>query len=257
MVGLGLGLGLSQPVVAAGGAPADDLATSLAALEAAGKLVCAWFLPSATPSQYLTLSGANVNGWTAAYGTQKVDLAFETAAPQWDATLFSNKGGVTFNGSTQRFLATGGNLANWPDASTDIYMLAAVVTQAAADAFAYGTSGASRTIGRSVNAPYLRAGTSSVSGTANTFNNGTAHTVGAVFDIGGTSVPYLDGAASGAGVSTATAALTINRVRLGANSNSSASGFWNGTIACAAILNNTASLSDFTALDALMLARVT
>lgn len=244
-----------------GGAAADPdpLGTYLAALEAAGKLVCAWYLPAPNPSQYLTLSGANVNGWTAAYGTQKVDLAMETAAPQWDATLFSNKGGVTFNGTTQRLFATGGNLSSWPDANTDLYMLAAVagvVTSGAKRVFSYGAATTtSRSIGNTVG-PVIQAsaGSSTITGAGSLTG---AHTIGVVFDIGGNSQVYLDGVADGVAVSTAAPALTATNVRIGASAAASASQFFFGNVACVAILGPTASLTDFTNLEALMRARVT
>ena len=257
MLGL-VGLSLSGTNGQGGSAPAGDaLADALAALEGAGKLVCAWFLPSATPSQYLTLSGADVNGWDAAYGTQKVNLAVETAAPQWDATLFSNKGGVTFDGTTQRLLGTG-NVTNWPPDTDDLYMLVAVASVAnvaTRRAFAYGSSASvMRAIGNS-SGPVATAiaGTNSASG-ASTISGGA--TIGFVCDIGGTSAVYLNGASDGT-VATASASLTLLRVRLGASAASTASQFFQGTISCAAILNSTASLSDFTALEALMRARVT
>lgn len=244
-----------------GGAAADPdpLGTALAALEAAEKLVCAWYLPAPNPSQYLTLSGSDVTTWAAAYGTQKVDVTEATNKPVYDATLYSNKGGVTFDGTNDLLTGTG-NVTNWPADTDDLYMLAAGTNSSALatkSIFAYGTNSALRYIGKSIEAPYMQAALTTISGTASSFPSGSSHTVGGVFDIGGTSVPYLDGVASGAGASTATAALTLSRVRLGAGANSTATLFWQGSISCAAILNSTASLSDFTALEALMRARVT
>lgn len=242
-----------------GGAAADPdpLGTALAALEAAGKLVCAWYLPAASPSSTLTLSGADVTAWNASYGTQKVDLASETAAPQWDATLFSNKGGVTFNGSTQRLLGTG-NVTNWPPDTDDLYMLVAVASVASAStrrAFAYGnTTTSTRAIGNTVGPVPSSIVAATVVNGVSTISGGS--TVGLVCDIGGTSAIYLNGVSDGT-ASTASGALTISRVRLGASAAGSASQFFQGTISCAAILNSTASLSDFTSLEALMRARVT
>lgn len=239
-------------------ATGDVLDAALAALEAAGKLVSAWFLPLSDPDQYLTLAGASVNGWAAAYGSQKVDFAAETSAPQWDATLFSNKGGVTFNGTDQRMLG-GGNVSNWPDNTADLYML--VACKAAGTgvrrALSYGdTATTARAIGITAATPLaqLTAGSSSVNGTTAFGANG--RTIGAAVDVGGTSAVYLDGV-SEATVATAGPALTRTRVRLGASPAVSALNFWSGSIVAAAILNSTASLSDFTSLEALMRARVT
>lgn len=247
---------LSRRATAATVVP-DALATSLAALEAAGKLVCAWFIPLNNPTQYFTLSGANVNAWNAAYGTQKVNLAVETAAPQWDATLFSNKGGVTFNGTTQRLLGTG-NVTNWPDATADLYMLSAGRNDASSGLrgpFAYGdSSSTSRNLRvNGVTSISAQAGITGVVG-ASAVNG--AHTLGVLWDMGGTSAVYLDGVSDGT-AATASASLTNTRVRIGALAPSTANGFWQGPIVAAAILNSTASLTDFTALEALMRARLT
>lgn len=238
----------------------DELETMLAALEAAGKLVSAWFLPLADPDQYLTLNGANVEGWAAAYGSQKVNFAFETAAPQWDATLYSNKGGVTFNGSTQRMLVTGGNVANWPADTDDLYILAAGRNDASNTVgrymLGYGDSiVAGRHVGKNNHAGFATANAISAAGTANGFAQGTSRTVGAVYDLGGNLNLYVDGA-SQASAALASAAMTRTRARLGAHTNSSAGGFWQGRIVAAAILNSTATLTDFTDLEALMRARL-
>ncbi len=244
-----------------GGAAAnpDALGTALAALEAAGKLVSAWYLPDPNPAQYLTITPAtnDVALWTAAYGTQKVDLAVEVAAPQWDATLFSNKGGVTFNGTTQRLLGTG-NVVNWPDASTDLYMGAAISVAAPTGvrrALSYGSTASSTRALGNTSGPVMTAtvGTTALTG-ASTISGGS--TLGLVCDIGGTSAVYLNGVSDGT-ASTASGALTISRVRMGASVVSTASQFFQGTLAGGFILGPTATLTDFTTLLALYQARVT
>ena len=240
---------------------ADDLAAKLAALDAAGKLVCAWFIPLNNPTQYLTLAGSNVTTWAAAYGSQKVDVTEATNKPSWDATLFGGKGGVVFDGTNDRLSGTG-NVVNWPNSSSDLYMLAATRQDAATAATAryalvYGSSTLnSRQIGvadlSSQRRSLLLAGSNSAQGAVGVFTG--AHTVGAVIDVGGTSAVYFDGA-SDATVSTATASLPLTSVRLGAAAAGS-SNFWQGVIVAAAVLNSTATLQDFLDLEALMRARL-
>lgn len=251
---------MQQVLVGTGGsADPDALKTMLAALEAASKLVCAWYLPIADPDQYLTLNGANAEGWAAAYGTQKVDLAFETAAPQWDATLYSNKGALTFNGTDQRLLGTG-NVTNWPANTDDLYMLVALRSDGTGtttrNVFSYGSSATVyRRLGivdsTGLKSFFSLSGTTAVGST--TISG--SHTVGGLGDIGGTSAVYLDGVSNGT-ISSVSASLTRTRVRLGAGAAAAASAFWSGAISCAAILNSTASLQDFLDLEAQMRARL-
>lgn len=244
-------------------AEGDALDTKLAALETAASLVSSWFLPIADPDQYLTLNGANVEGWAAAYGTQKVDLAELTNPPQWDATLYSNKGATIYNGTSQSLTGTG-NVTNWPGATDDLYMLVAArndwdgATTTLKSAFAYGhTAGtADRTIGRNASGGVNHARLLAAGGFATGASDSAgSHTIGGKFDIGGNSTVYLDGVSDGTGV-TAVAALTLNRVRIGATSSATAGGFWQGAIVAAAILNSTASDQDFLDLEALMRARL-
>lgn len=235
----------------------DPLGTNLAALDAASKLVCAWYLPAASPSSPLTLVGADVTLWVASYGSQKVSLAGVTgvSAPQWDATLFSNKGGVTFNGTTQ-FVEGTGNVVNWPTSTDDFYMLAGARNDSVGGfrrGFSFGDAGtSSRNLGVNGTAISMLVGATSVAGSGSTAG---ANTVGAFVDMGGTSAVYLNGSSDGT-ASTASGNLTLTRVRLGANANASPTQFWSGAIVCAAILNSTASLSDFTTLEALIRARL-
>jgi hypothetical protein len=245
-------------------AEGDALELMLSDLATAGKLVSAWFLPLADPGQYLTLNGANVEGWAASHGTHPVDLAFETAAPQWDATLFSNKGGATFNGTDQCLMGDDINILSWPGATDDLWMLVAVrqdidgAAAGATRALSYGSTAATtRGIGRSTSTSTNRVsaimGASGILGATADLSG--AHTIGLHVDIGGTSTAYVDGVADGT-VATATAALTVLRVRLGASALASASQFWSGAIVGGAILNATASGTDFTDLEALFDARI-
>lgn len=248
-----------------GAAVGDQLAIALATLETAGKLVSAWFLPTADPAQYLALDGSNnVGTWTAAYGTQKVDLSEATNKPVYDATLFGNKGGVTFNGTNQCLTGTG-NVSNWPDATSDLYMIMAGRndlaggTAGAIRGFTYGESAGNlvRYVGRISSGGENRALLSAAATTAVGVTNmgSSPHTIGAFFDIGGTTRLYLDGVSDGS-ASTATAGLTLTRVRIGANAAASPASFWQGPISCFAVLNSTASLNDFLALERLMRGRL-
>ena len=247
---------------------ADPLAEALEAGETAGWLVSSYFLPLDDPDQYLTLAGADVSLWTAAYGTQKVDLAVETAAPQWDATLYSSKGGVTFNGTTQRLLGTG-NVTNWPPSTDDLWLVVACRQDLAGSdatnrvAFEYGgnTAGTPRVRGvRRVqsganNRLSIHVGNTAVSG-ASDFSG--SHVVGGKIDIGGTSFPYFDGVADSAGTATASAALNLTRVRMGARADPvAASGFWSGAVVAAAVLNATATQTNFDDLTDLFAERLT
>lgn len=262
-IGLGLPITMRGPAPVAAGPAADDLDTMLAALEGAGKLVSAWFLPLADPDQYLALTGANVTQWTAAYGSSKADmLAGGGTEPQWDAALFSNKGGLTFNGTSQCFVTS--SISGWPDDASDVYLLAGVRQDRTGSvagshyAIGYGNgTNLSRLSGRTgvsnVNRTRTNAGANAVSGATADFSG--AHTIGAHFDIGGTTTVYFDGAAE-ATVATATAALALQQARIGANAALTAASFWQGAIVAAAILNSTATLTDFTDLEALMRARL-
>lgn len=254
----GMNSGLLFPQAVVGGVT-DDLDTKLAALEAAGKLVSAWFLPTADPDRDLVLSGTNVTTWNAAYGTFKANLTVgANVSPVWDSTLYSGKGGLTFNGTSQCLTLAGGNVSSWPAASSDLYMLAAVRSddESPRMCFAYGSgASAGRSIGvdnTTVPRIWARAATLSAFGTTDPSGS---HTIGAHFDIGGTTTGYLDGV-SNATVVTATAALTIARARIGAGHNTAAANFWSGAIVAAAILNATATGTDFTDLEALMRARL-
>lgn len=238
----------------------DVLAAVLAELEGNGKLVSAWFLPLADPDQYLTLDTTNVTTWAAAYGTQKVDLTEATNKPSWDATLFSNKGGVVFDGTNDLLTGTG-NVTNWPGATDDLYMIVAARQDRASGtagnnmALSYGANAVYRYVGRTTtNRARCAATASAISGaTADAFTG--AHGVAAHFDLGGTSRLYLDGVSEGTVAST-TEALTLTRVRMGALSDNTPAGFWSGAIVAAAVLNSTASVSDFLQLESLMRARL-
>lgn len=252
----GFGFNASNGLIAAAAAPVTDaLGAALLALQTAGKLVSSWYLPQGNATQYLTLVGANVNLWSAAYGTQKVDLAVEVAAPQWDATLFSNKGGVTFDGTTQRLLGTG-LVTNWPIDTDNLWMIVAVNRTGGAAtrrAFGYGDTN-SRYLGSTATPAAVAGYAGNLLVGATTYAG--ARTFGSNIIPAGTSTVYLDGVADNT-AATASAALTNTRVRMGASTNTSASLFWQGTIACAAVLNSTATLADFTNLEALMRARIT
>lgn len=250
-----LGGSFGRPFGASSGdGVAEDFAM-LATLASQGKVVSAWILPTADPDQYLTLNGASVEGWAAAYGTNKVDLAEVTHPPQWDATLFSNKGGVTFNGTNQCLTGTG-LVTNWPGATDDLWMLAAARQDAlAADsgiryAISYGATNQRREIGRIDNSPrnavFLNVTGNGFYDSVGNFSG--AHTAGALIDIGGTSNVYLDGTAA-AGSTGLSGALTLTRVRMGAIADTAAAKFWSGAIAAAAVLNSTAVLGDFLALE--------
>ncbi len=239
-----------------GGVVADALGDKLASLEAASKLVCAWYLPASNPARDLTLVSTAVQGWAAAYGTQKVNLAELTTPPTWDATLFSNKGGVVFDGTDDCLTGTG-NVTNWPDNTADLYMLAGVRNDATASirrAFSYGdTATTTRALGSSANTAISAiAGSTAITGASVLAG---AHTIGVFFDIGSNSAVYLDGVSDGT-AATASANLTRTRVRLGASAIGTPTQFFQGAIVCAAILHSTATLTDFTDLEALMRARL-
>jgi hypothetical protein len=244
---------------------ADDLATLLAAQEASGVLVSAWFLPTAAPAQHLTLAGATVTGWAAAYGTAKIDFAELTNPPAWDAALFSNKGGVVFDGTNDCLTGTVAPAA-WPDSLTDCWMIVAARNDTAG-----ATAGSKalidcgdgldnrqlrRTSVSSTNRASARAGLGIVPASTGTFSG--AHTVAGHFDSASpnlTASVYLDGVQDG----TATAAeptFTQTRVRLGANSAASPALFFQGAIVAAAVLGPTAVLQDMLDLEALMRARL-
>lgn len=266
--GLGRPFGFG-PALARNPRPAavgDQLAIALATLETAGKLVSSYFLPLGNPTQYLTVTPVTnaVTAWAAAYGSQKVTLAEAVNSPVYDSSLFGGKGGVTFNGTTQSLVGTG-NVTNWPDASSDLYILMAGRNDlAGGDAgarrgFGYGDAdtAAVRYVGRipsgGTNRGLLGAGAAvAIVGSSDLAG---AHTIGGVFDIGGTSQLYVDGAVAGS-ASTATATLTLSRVRMGASSTTVASNFWSGPIVAAAVLNSTASVADFLALEYLMRGRL-
>ncbi len=251
-----------------GGAPVvDDLDLILAAGESEGWLVSSWFLPLADPDQYLTLNGANVNEWAAAYGTFKSDMVAatpDTNVPQWDSTLYGSKGGLTFNGSTQFLVDDGLNVANWPTDAQDMMMLAAVrqdsagATVGSTAAFAYGAgTNLSRIIGRtsvsSTNRTRINAGANAASGSVVDFSG--SHTIGGIFDIGGNTTAYIDGAADGV-VASATAALTQSRARIGASAAGTQNLFWNGAIVAVAILGPTATLTNFQDVESAMAGRL-
>lgn len=236
-----------------------DLEEYLARLDAEGKVISAWVLPRADPDQYLTVETGAVATWAAAYGAQKTDLSEATNRPAWDATLFNNKGGVVFDG-TNDILSGTGNIANWPDATSDFYLLAGARqdldsgTAGNRVAFGYGGTTNNRYVGRtSSNLPRLAATTTSLNGTS-TFAG--AHTVGGHFDIGGTTSIYFDGKREG-GVTTTTAALTLTRVRMGAIADNTPVFFWSGAIVAAAALYPTTTVQEFQALAAAMQARMT
>lgn len=239
--------------------PGDPLLDLFVQMEAQAKLVAGWFLPLANPAQHLTLNGAAVEAWAAAYGTQKVTLAEVTNPPSWDATLFNGKGGVVFDGTNDMLTGTG-NVTNWPDATSDLYMLAATRQDVASGtagnrvALNYGANSEWRYVGRTTtNRTRIAATAAAVNGTGTSFSG--AHTVGAFFDLGGTSAIYFDGAADGTGA-TASGALTLTRVRMGAVTDNTPGFFWQGAIVAAAVLNSTATLADFLQLEAVMRGRL-
>jgi hypothetical protein len=263
-IGIGLGVAMHRPSAAA--APASDaLATLLAAQEASGKLFAAWFLPTAAPAQHLTLVGATVTGWAAAYGTAKIDFAELTNPPAWDATLFGGKGGVVFDGTNDCLTGTVAPSA-WPDGATDCWMIVAArndtagATAGTKALIDYGDGAANRALRRtsvtSTNRASARAGVGILPASTGTFDG--AHTVGGHFDSVApnlTATVYLDGVQDG----TATAAepsLIMTRVRLGASSAAAASVFFQGAIVAAAVLGPTAVLQDMLDLEALMRARL-
>lgn len=253
-------------IAAVRGPTGDCLLNQLVRLETEAKLVSSWFLPLKNPTQYLTLDGSNnVGTWAAAYGSQKVDLSEATNKPVYDGTLYTNRGGVTFNGTTQSLVGTG-NVTNWPDASTDLYMLMAGRNDLAGAAsgarrgFGYGDAdtAAVRIVGRITSGNTNRGlfGAGNAVAVVGTVDFSGSHTVGASFDIGGTSRLYTDGVSDGT-ASTATATLTLSRVRMGAAPSTVAANFWQGAIVAAAVLNSTATLADFLELEAAMRSRIT
>lgn len=259
---IGLGLTLSASGMVGVGSAADPLETMLAELETAGKLLSAWYLPLAEPTRYLTLDGPNVIGFAAPFGTQKCDLAELTNPPQWDATLFGGKGGLTFDGLAQCLTGTT-NVANWPGTNDTLSMLAAVRQDRASGvagtlhALTYGATGSSyRAIRRENLSSISRAAAAlPTNATSAAVFNG-AHTVGGRWTNGATTRAYIDGVNTTSGSATPSA-LTLTRVRIGASAAAVVSSFWEGAIACAAILGPTASEADFLALEAVMRTRIT
>lgn len=239
-------------------AAGDPLLDLFVKLEAEGKLVAGWFLPLANPAQYLTIAAGAVAQWDAAYGSQKVSLTEATNRPAWDASLFSNRGGVVFDGTNDLLTGTG-NVTNWPTATDDLYMLAACRQDLASGtagnkvAFNYGANSQFRYVGRTSSNKGRVGITLQAANSTLDFAGG--HTIGAFFDLGGTTRLYLDGVADGT-AATAAEALTLTRVRMGAVTDNTPTFFWTGVIAAAAVLNSTALLSDFLQLESVMRARV-
>jgi hypothetical protein len=257
-------LSLTQRRVGAGAAPpsTDLLKDQLDALDAASKVICAWFLPNANPTQYLTLNGSTqVTAWAASHGSAKLTLTEATNPPPYDATAFGNKGGLTLNGSTNKLRSTG-PFTGWPAATDSFYGIAGArndtpgATTGVLRIFDYGASltddrGFGRTSATSVNRIVSRMNGAGAAGTL--VDLAGAHTIGVFFNSGA-SKNYADSTNDG-NPSTAYSTLTQTAVCVGADPSGTAQ-FWNGAVSCVALLNNTASLADFLNLQAAMASRL-
>lgn len=232
----------------------------LVTLEAAGKLVCAWFLPTADPDQYLTLDGTDVTQWDAAYGSAKINLAQDAEGffPAWDASAFGGTGAVqSVNVLDSGFLTGLSAPSSWPGATSDLYMvLGGSLGLGNAQAFSYGSSLTNCRAIQVDGALHGRGRASTLTAAGATVVVGAYHALGWAVDIGGTSTLYVDGVADGS-VATASAALTLSRVRLFADCTATEPGDINGaSLNAAIVLNGTASLSDFIAVQTALLDRV-
>lgn len=244
-------------------APGFDMLNSL---NAQGKVLSSWILDLVIPSTYLTLAGANVTGWTAALGLQKVNLAELTNPPQWDATLFSNKGGVTFDGVAQVLNGpfNTGNVLNWPGSAEQYGIVVACRNDFAADgsgllkaAFGYGggniISPRSRAAGITLQATTIPSAFFCSSGLSVGANNVSGAAVLSIFSVpGGATTVYVNGVS---------AIVLANPSQLIATPQASmgsiiGGNFWKGPVACAAVLGPTVTEVDVLALSAEFGARV-
>lgn len=257
---LGLSIAITSINNMGGGAsPVIDIAgfPVLSGLANAGKVVSAWVLPDSEPDKYLSLSGSDVLSWAAACGTHPATYTASAARPQWNPAAFSSKGGITVNGTNQYFETT--DIADWPGNTDDLYVLvgASHGTSAVRSLMSYGISGTSRrrigiTSGNRISA--IAGSSGSIIGGAIDITAGNGYTYGVKWDIGSTCSVYVNGTQDGS-ATIATAALNKTRARFGADEATAAGNFWLGTLSSAVILNNTASDTDFTALEAELRAR--
>lgn len=238
---------------------------TLANLAAAGKVISAWVLDPLAPggaSGKLTLIGNAVSAWAASYGTQPVDLLVAAGSPTWDATLFTNKGGIVFNRAAGDALSgTGGGLiANWPDGNTDCWLLAAARNDGTAGGttnllgYGGGVAGTSRHRFLRLADPNTmivqEGGLASLITSAAVITG--AFTFGAQIRAAGNTLIYLNGG------SIFTAASLVHTVTLSAAKMGAQSGnAWSGVIAAAAVLNGSATEAEFLALDTEFRLRVT
>lgn len=244
----------------------------LTALAGANKIVSAWILPHDDPSRDLILNGANVEGWVAAFGTFPVTVTQNTTDlyPQWNATLYGDKGGVVFDGIDDYLESTTG-IDSWPGTDTNVSLLSAcrndLPTASSGFVLSYGNgSSTTREIGKQNTgmnpsravARFARPAipfNTTISGTTVLFDG--SHTVGLRLIINGTSTLYVNGVSDGT-ASTTTSAASLTRIRIGAASAPiPGTTIWNGVVSAAAILNSTATLQDFLDLEVEFRSRVT
>lgn len=240
----------------AGAAAGDALKDALDALQTAGKLVSAWFLPSDTPDQYLTRTGSNVLAWTASHGTHKINLNGQNA-PQWSPSSFGGKGAVTSAGAAYLLGASGP--VGWPTTGTS-YVLLALRNDGGIDTgimiWGRESNGTYRAIatGSSNTALRGRIASTAFQGAAGTGDG--SFTAGLKIVIGGTTALYRNGS-SVASAATSIGSLGGTDLSFGYEGTTGAfSSGLAGAFAAMVVLNGTASDSDFLALEALMRARL-
>lgn len=229
--------------------------TVLPALAAAGGVISAWVLDAAiagaTPAS-VTLSGSNVSGWAAAYGTIPVNFINGTVPPVWDASQFGNYGGLVFNGAATNQM-TGTPITGFPDGSTDCWLLAAGWNNASGVATLFGYGGG---IGASIRKRLLTLSTSDVLTVQEGANSSVvtsatpktgAFTFGAQIRAAGNTTIYSNG------VAVFTAASPVHTVTMSATFLGLT---WSGVIANAAILSGSVVEADFLSLEAEFRSRI-
>jgi hypothetical protein len=217
---LSLGLSLSNVAAMGGGAPftPTDLGASL--LE--------WW--DAEDATKLTLSGSDVVTWTGKVGGLAPTQSTGASRPLYSATSFNNRPGLTFDGVADHLFISAmpfpANCEIW--CLVDQTALAADATVRTVFATGGNTGGASYQVRRAVNT-INNAGANNGSATSayNAADFSGRHIVRGVFSATGFSMA-VDGNTAVSAVSATTLAAT--RTRIGANTASTASAFFQGVI---------------------------
>jgi hypothetical protein len=252
----------------AGGAVTDNLKTQLDTLDAASKIISAWYLPRANPTQYLTLNGSiQVTQWTASHGTNKLNLTEATNPPPYDGTAFGGKGGVTFNGTSNRLSNNAGPFTGWPGSATPFYFVAGARNDIAGTvagltaAATIGNSSTYKMLGRlsasNVNRVHMRDQVTAINqGVIGAFSG--AHAASAYFSTTANACDcWTDTTDEGAG-GTSSSTFTLAEVVMGHKPTGFAGGpnFWNGAICCLVVANNTLTAGDLTNLQSAIISRL-